>query len=362
MRIEKITLIHLRVPLKKPFFSASGLVKEKEFLLLKAVSGNSVGWGEVSPETVSFDELMLDYKRNLVPFALQMPFDDIEDFGHSLSVMKASPEARAGLEMAAWNLLLQSRGETSSQAVPDQEMRSVSIGKILRTGDESEIAESLKLALDAGQTPVVLKVNPKNVQTIAAVLRNFEKQMPIILDAEGSFSVETAGDLKQFPDQSVQFVIDPISSENWEDVRLLQANLNFPIALKNSLTDILEVEKMAQTSFVDAVFVDPWRVGGLMTAARYLTIASENTKPAYAFSQLHLDIGTIEALVFLSFYTKNKPIFATVPEEVFGTKFISDSLLHFQGNLVQLPATTHIHFNGIETQLDRFRVTEEEYW
>jgi len=362
LRIEKISLIHLKVLLKRPFILAGGFVREKDFLLVKVVSGNEVGWGEASPETVSFQDLMLDYKRNLVPFALQMPFDAIEDFSHSLSVMKASPEARAGLEMAAWNLLSQSEEAVPSRAAPKNEVRSVTIGKILETGEESEIVESLKLAVGAGQTPVVLKVNPKNIQTIASILHNLEERIPIILDAEETFSLENAGDLKNLPDQSLQLVIDPISSENWEDVRYLKETWSVPIALKNSLIDILEVEKIVQAPFVDAVCIDPWRVGGLMTTARYLAVVSENKKPAYVFSQLHLDIGTAEMLMVLSSHTRNRPILMTIPEEIVGTKFISDSILHFQGNRVQLPATTHIHFNSVENQFDRFRITEEEYW
>ncbi|NOY79104.1 MAG: hypothetical protein GXO76_14725 [Calditrichaeota bacterium] len=357
MRIEKISLIHLRVVLKRPFILAGKLVNERDFLLLKVVSGSRVGWGEASPETVSLPDLMLDFKRNLVPFALQMPFDALEDFSHSLSVMKASPEARAGLEMAAWNLLAQGK-----EAASPKERLSATIGKILEAGEESEMADSLILAARAGQTPAVLKVNPGNIQTIARVLQNCEENIPIILDAEESFSLENAGDLKHLPDRSVQFVVDPISSENWENVRFLKEKWPVPIALKNSLIDILEVEKIVQAPYVDAVCIDPWRVGGLTAARRYLTVASENKKPAYIFSQLHLDIGTAEVLMVLSSFSRNRPVFTTIPEDVFGTKFIPDSILHFQGHLARFPVEAPIHLNGAENQIDRFRITEEEYW
>lgn len=362
MRIEKITLIHLKVPLKRPFLSANGSVREKEFLLLKASSGNSVGWGEASPETVSFEELMLDYKRNLVPFALQMPFDAIDDFSHSLSVMKASPEARAGLEMAAGNLLSEHGNVASSEGAQSQEMRWIPIGRILETGEESEIALSLKSAVAAGQAPVVLRVNPGNIQTVVALLRTYGERIPIVLDAEGSFSGKNAESLRQLSGLPVQLLIDPLQGEQWDDIRPLKADWKIPIAVKNICTDILEVERICKSSFIDAVCIDPWRAGGPMTAARYLTVASENEKPAYIFSQLHLDIGTAETLILLSSYTRNQPIFTTIPEEIFGIKSVSDSVLHFKDNFARLPAASYIHFNGIENQFDRFRITEEEYW
>ncbi len=362
MRIEKITLIHLKVPLKKPFFSAGKLFREKDFLLLKVISGNAVGWGEASPETVSFDELMLDYKRNLVPFALQMPFDAIEDFSHSLSVMKASPEARAGLEMAAGNLLAQIENSDFGGAVAKQDMRSFSIARILESGEESEINQALESASKTDNAQVVLKINPENIKTITLVLRNFGEKIKFTLDAEGSFTKENIEEINRLSEFPVQLLIDPLRDEQWPEIGQLKENWKIPVAIKNACTDILELEKICESSFIDAVCIDPWRVGGLTTAARYLTVASEFNKKTYIFSQLHLDIGITEALVLLSYYMKDGLIFMTIPEEVFGTKLVSDSLLQFQGNLARLPATARIHFNGLENQLDRFRVTEEEYW
>ena len=54
MRIDRIKITHVRIPLHAPFKISSGVVSEKDAIVLAVHSEGLVGYGEASPMAGSF--------------------------------------------------------------------------------------------------------------------------------------------------------------------------------------------------------------------------------------------------------------------------------------------------------------------
>lgn len=352
----------MKVPLIRPFQTGHGVLTEKEFTLLKISSEGFTGWGEASPETAPFQDIVLDYKRNLIPFALQTPFEKIDDFSSRLSVMKAGPEARAGLEMAVWDLLARKEGQPLFRFLSGRRFQPVRTARILDLKDEAASLQTVENLKKAGHEEVVLKVTPGTVDALVSLFEKSRAGIAFILDAEGTFSKENIGLLEKLKKYFTKFLVDPFPAEKWEEIASVGNTLNIPVALKDAVTDVLQLEKIVKSRFINLVCIDPWRVGGLSAAKRYLEMAAGNSKPGCVVSQFHLGLGTAQALALGPVQTEALPVLMTRPEEIFVEDGLIDVLKIQSDGTVKLPDEAGTGAEIDENRLTHFEILEEEYW
>ena len=110
LRIERVALHRVRVPLLEPFRISNGSVAEKDAILVEVRTSEGVtGWGEASPMSGSFyssdtpDGAWRALREWLVPLALGAGRVDARQFFMKLREVPGGPFAKAGLEGALWD-------------------------------------------------------------------------------------------------------------------------------------------------------------------------------------------------------------------------------------------------------------------
>lgn len=111
MRIEQIDLKIVRLPLVRPFQTSSSRKAHLDHILVRVVAGGAIGWGECAspsdpyycPETTETCWHIL--KDFLAPAVLGRDWSTIEELVGLYRTVKGNRFARAGLEMACWDLL-----------------------------------------------------------------------------------------------------------------------------------------------------------------------------------------------------------------------------------------------------------------
>src|SRR5665647_1758374 len=111
MKINRVELIHVRLPLNEPFEISSGVILEKDCIIIKLYTDELVGIGESSPmpapfyssETVGTCIHIL--KDFIIPQLLGRNIDKIEDADGIFSNIRGNNFAKAGVETALWDLL-----------------------------------------------------------------------------------------------------------------------------------------------------------------------------------------------------------------------------------------------------------------
>ena len=111
MIIDRVTLHHLRMPLVAPFETSFGRITERECILIELAAGGLVGWGECvadrdpgyAYETANTAwHILRDY---LIPAVLGRDVAGPADFQARVAPVRGHPMAKAGLELALWDLL-----------------------------------------------------------------------------------------------------------------------------------------------------------------------------------------------------------------------------------------------------------------
>ena len=115
MKIESITLHHVSMPLIAPFETSFGRETNRQCVVIEIHSEGLVGYGECvatydpgyNYETTGTSMHIL--KDFIVPSILGKDVKDAADFQEKIISIRGHHLAKAGVEMAIWDLLIQSR-------------------------------------------------------------------------------------------------------------------------------------------------------------------------------------------------------------------------------------------------------------
>ncbi len=117
MRIEQIELRIVRLPLVRPFQTSSSRKDHLDHILVRIAAGGVTGWGECAspsdpyycPETTETCwHLLRDF---LTPLVFGREWSNIDELTGFYAQVKGNRFARAGLEMACWDLLARTSGQ-----------------------------------------------------------------------------------------------------------------------------------------------------------------------------------------------------------------------------------------------------------
>lgn len=118
MKIKKIKLNHLAMPLVSPFETSFGRVSARECILISIFSEGLVGYGECVADrdpgyayetTGTAWHILRDF---LIPAILGNDIKSADEYQEIVSEVRGHLMAKAGLEMALWDLFGKAQGKS----------------------------------------------------------------------------------------------------------------------------------------------------------------------------------------------------------------------------------------------------------
>src|SRR5690606_1551296 len=258
IRIASVTLREVRLPLIQPFRSAGGEGTARRVLLVEMTDGDGhSAWSECvaqqlpaySPDTI--DTCWFAISEWLARRLLMNPLDGARGaFGVLSSEVQGHRMAIAALEMGAWALQavrdgvplasLLARNSACMSGGTRQPRRVVESGVAIGLQDHHRVlAELARTAVLRGYRRIRMKIMPgHDVHPVRAVLQAVGSEVPVIADANGSYSPDDsahAGALAELDSLGLHMLEQPLPPD--EHVRLadLQARMTTPICRDESL-------------------------------------------------------------------------------------------------------------------------------
>ena len=111
MKIDSLTLYHIRLPLVTPFATSFGSIDHKECILLELHAEGLIGYGESAVEhdpgynyetTGTAWHILKDF---VSPLILGQDVIDASDYQRRVADIRGHHLAKAAIEMALWDLL-----------------------------------------------------------------------------------------------------------------------------------------------------------------------------------------------------------------------------------------------------------------
>ncbi|MEK5488658.1 o-succinylbenzoate synthase [Lysinibacillus sp. FSL M8-0355] len=307
MRVEKITLRHLKMPMKTPFTTSFGTVDEKELLLVEARDESGItGWGEtvafVAPwyteETLKTTWHML--QDFLIPILLHKEIGHPDEVNSLFAPIRRNCMAKASIEGAVWDIYAQLTKQSLAQALGGQKQRievGVSVGIQPST---AQLIEVIKSHSEKGYKRVKIKIKPGYDVEVVRAIRAELPDLPLMVDANSAYTLEDINILQQLDDFRLLMIEQPLATDDIVDHATLQKKLKTPICLDESITSFEDARRAIELGSCGVINIKIGRVGGLTEAKRIHDLCKVKRIPVWCGGMLEAGIGRAHNIALTS--------------------------------------------------------------
>ena len=307
MIIKKITMRHLKMTMKNPFVTSFGSMQEKEFFLLEVFDekGNS-GWGEsaafqapwYTEETVQTTLHMI--RDFLIPLVLNKEISHPDEVSEIFATIRKNNMAKAAVEVAIWDLYAKRTNQSLSQAlggVTEKIEVGISIG--IQTTTE-KLLEVVSNYIQEGYKRIKVKIKPGYDIEMIQKLREAFPSIPLMADANSSYTLEDFELLKQLDDYELMMIEQPLANDDIVDHAKLQKQLNTPICLDESILSVADARNAIELGSTKVINIKIARVGGLTEAKKIHDLCMEKGVPVWCGGMLEAGIGRAHNIALTS--------------------------------------------------------------
>lgn len=271
VRISEIHYYHISLPLKSPFQTSFGEIKNRETIIVKFVGEDLEGFGEIpvnagpwySYETIKTAlHISLDY---IAPNIINKDIANMSDIIDTMKHVRGHEMAKAGHEMALLDLLAKKRKMSLAKFLGGARKKievGVSVGVI---GDMSRLLREISNFLDQGYNRIKIKIKPGwDIKPIEYIRKEFG-EVKLQVDANASYDIDMhINILKKLDEYNLIMIEQPFHYNDLYEHAILGGEIATPICLDESIKCIHDVEAAVALGSCDIINVKPARVGGLL--------------------------------------------------------------------------------------------------
>ncbi len=263
-RLERVELLHVRLPLLRPFVSARGAATHKDALLVHVRTGEGAeGWGECAAEVAPtyasefLDAAWLAITEHLVPRVRR---------GESLDAIRGNHMAKAALEMAALDAVGRRDGRSLAAMLGGRPGASLPVGVVVEMHDDvATVAARAAAHADEGYTRVKVKITPGHDRAVIdAVRAAVGPAVAVWADANGSYEPTNRARLA---DLDVDLLEQPFAAADLVDhAAFIAAVPECHVSLDESIESLHDARAAIALRAAHSLVIKPGRVGGLRAA------------------------------------------------------------------------------------------------
>ncbi|ANP55368.1 O-succinylbenzoate synthase [Streptomyces griseochromogenes] len=359
MKLERVEIVHVAIPLVTPFRTSFGTMTAKDTFLLRVVTDAAEGWSEFAadpeplycPEFVAGAEIVL--RDFLLPRVAALPHLTTAALAPATAKIKGHELAKAALETAVLDAELRSYGmplATYLGAVRDRVPAGVSVGI---KNSVPELLDDVERYLAEGYVRIKLKIEPGwDLEPVRAVRERFGADLPLQVDANTAYGLGDAEHLRRLDEFGLLLIEEPLEENNLHAHARLQQRLATPVCLDESLHHARDTASAIAMDACRVVNVKPARVGGYLEARRVHDVAHAHGVPVWCGGMLETGIGRAPNLALAALPGCTLPGDTSASSRYFAEDITEPFVLE-DGHL-PVPATPGIGIEPLPDALRRF--------
>ena len=307
MRIERIILHHLRMTLRTPFETSFGRIDTRDCILIEAYSPDGlVGYGECvadrdpgySYETA--ETAWIITRDFLVPAMLGKELAAPGEVQKLFASVKGNQMAKAGLEMAFWDLLGKQQGKSLRQlfgGVRQQVEVGVSVGLQESPAALVKVVEGY---LAQGYTRIKIKIKPHRDVGDAQAVRHAFSELRLQVDANSAYRLDNARDLLPLDELNLLLIEQPLAEDDLWDHSRLQKDFRTALCLDESIISERHARQALEMQACRIINIKAGRVGGLSEAIAIHNLCYALGIPVWCGGMLETGVGRAANLALAS--------------------------------------------------------------
>ncbi|MBI5840346.1 MAG: o-succinylbenzoate synthase [Chloroflexi bacterium] len=306
MKIESITLHHLRMPLISPFETSFGREINRECVIIALNAEGLTGYGECvatrdpgyNYETTGTAWHIL--KEFISPLVMGQDVKDALDFQNRVAGIRGHLLAKAGVEMALWDLLGK-RGGKSLREMLGGEREKVEVGVSVGLQESPEVlVRSVTGYVEQGYARVKIKIKPGRDVGDASAVRKAFPNLHLQVDANSAYTLESAQALKPLDDLDLLLIEQPLFEDDIWDHHKLQEQFRTPICLDESVVSPRHARYAIEMKACRVINIKAGRLGGLSQGVETHDLCAANQIPVWCGGMLETNVGRASNLALAS--------------------------------------------------------------
>lgn len=307
MKIERIELKRLHLPLKDQFETSFGRQSKRDFLLISVHSEGETGFAEsvampfpyYNEETT--DTVLYMLETFMIPMLLTNPIEVPQDVARLFAPIRRNNMAKAALEGAVWDLYAKQQGISLAHALGGKRKEidvGVSIG-IEPTVDE--VVHKVEGFVADGYKKIKVKIKPGfDITLIEALRKRFGDSLPLMADANSAYTIDQLDLFKELDQYNLIMIEQPLAHDDIVDHARLQQQLKTPICLDESIHTVEDARRAIELGSCKIINIKIGRVGGLTESQKIHDLCQAHDVPVWCGGMLESGVGRAHNIAITS--------------------------------------------------------------
>ena len=307
MKLERITLRQIRMPLVHFFETSFSRTYSRDIILVEAHADGLTGYGEVTAgENPFYNEewtasawiILQDY---VAPRVLNQPLESPNDVFPLTAHIRGHNMARAALETAVWDWFARANHEPLWRTIGAGARREIPCGVSIGIQDSVEqLFEKIETELAAGYQRIKIKIKPGwDVDVVRRVRERFPS-IKLMADANSAYTLADIDHLKKLDDFYLMMIEQPLAHDDIIDHAALQAQLQTPICLDECIRSSHHAEQAIRFRAGGIINIKLGRVAGFREAIKVHDLAQAAGIPVWCGGMLEAGIGRAHNIALAS--------------------------------------------------------------
>jgi len=297
MKIDRIELREIRLPLVAPFETSFGRTTERRIILVKVSADGLVGWGECTASEGPFynheatDAAWVMIRDFVAPLVIGQEIRAAAECSALTRRIRGNRMARAAVETAVWDL------DAKRQHVPlwrllggtrEEIDCGVSIGI---QESHAVLLKKIEHELAAGYQRIKIKIKPGWDYDVVRAVRAEFPEIKLTVDANSAYTLADADLLRRLDEFGLMLIEQPLSYDDIIDHAELQRQLQTPICLDESILSVEDARKALAIGACRIINIKLGRVAGHTEAGRVHDYCRERNVPVWCGGMLEAGVG-----------------------------------------------------------------------
>jgi O-succinylbenzoate synthase len=366
MRLERVELFVLRLPLRRAYETSGSRETHQTRVLCRVESEGAVGWGEsVAPELPWYSgetpwTVLYALEEIILPQLLAAELAAPEDVDRELAWIRDHRMAKATIEMAVWDLFAQRRGEPLSALLGGTRERILCGVAIGIQPSIPALIETIRRELAGGYQRVKVKIKPGWDADIAEAIRSAFPDLAFMLDANSAYSLADVALFQRIDGVAPTMIEQPLAHDDLVDHAALQRQIKTAVCLDESIHSAEDARKAIAIGATRVVNIKAGRVGGLAAAKRVHDVCAARDVPVWCGGMLEMGIGRAHNVHLASLPNFRLPGDVSASARYFETEIIGEPFTVERDGTMRVPTKPGIGVTVLEDTIRRLATVRKE--
>ncbi len=367
MKLDRVVLRHMKLQLLHSFTTSVGTEYDKDFILVEVRTKDGlVGWAEsvaagdpfYKEETVKTNWHML--QDFLIPMLAKAPIDHPDQVSELFAPIRGNYMAKSALEGALWDLYAKKQGLSLAKALGGSKEK-IDVGISIGIQDHVEqVLDIIEEYVEKGYKRMKVKIQPGwDLHVLKAIRKKYPK-IPLMADANCAYKLKDIETLKAMDEFDLTMIEQPLGFDDIVDHAQLQAQIQTPICLDESIHSAEDVRKALYLGSCKVINIKIGRVGGLTESKKIHDLCEAHGIPVWCGGMLEAGVGRAHNVAITSLSNFTLPG-DTAASSRYWKEDIIDPEVTVEDGMITVPQTPGIGYEPNRERIEKYTLYSQMF-